>query len=395
MDYDLKIFAEDVSPKAINQIYELLSQPAFGKEKVRIMPDVHSGIGCVVGFTSTTSDKIIPNVIGVDIGCGMRTIFLGNVDVDYAKLDDFIKRNIPAGNGVCSTVSGADLIESLFAYKELRNLPRLFGSIGSLGGGNHFIEIDVDKRNNKYLVIHSGSRNLGMQIASIYQKKAEEDCKSCSNEAKERAIAELKSEGRVSEIPDELKRISNEYAYKTKIPKELCYLEGQGLFAYLHDMRICQEVAKRNRAKIAEKILKFLGVSPERAETFETIHNYIDDDNIVRKGAISAKSGEKVLIPMNMRDGCLIALGKGNPDWNYSAPHGAGRLFSRSQAKELFDVEEFRKEMQGIYTTTADKNTIDESPMAYKSTEVIERLILPTVDIVDIIKPVYNFKAGD
>lgn len=394
MNYDLKIYAEDIDPISNNQIYELMSQSTFQNEKVRIMPDAHAGIGCVVGFTSTISDKIIPNVIGVDIGCGMRTVSLGNIEIDYPSLDDFIKKNIPAGTRVSSEYNGEDLIKSLYVYRELQNLPRILGSIGSLGGGNHFIEIDRDSQNNKYLIIHSGSRNLGTQVASIYQKMAIDDCKNCANDEKDRAIAELKEQGRVSEIPDELVKISQKYAYKTKIPNQLCYLEGTHLLSYLHDMKICQEFALRNRMKIAEKILKHLGLSPERAEVFETIHNYIADDNIIRKGSISAKKGEKVLIPMNMRDGCLIAIGKGNEDWNNSAPHGAGRLYCRSTAKELFTVEEFQKEMQGIYSTTIQKNTLDESPMAYKSAESIERLIMPTVDIVEIIKPVYNFKAG-
>lgn len=394
MNYDLKIYAEDIDPTSINQIYELMAQPTFQKEKVRIMPDAHAGIGCVVGFTSTMSDKVIPNVIGVDIGCGMRTVFLGNIDIDYPSLDKFIKKNIPAGTSVSSEYNGEDLVKSLYVYDKLQNLPRIFGSIGSLGGGNHFIEIDVDKNNDKYLIIHSGSRNLGTQVASIYQKMAIDDCKNCANDEKERAIEELKAQGRVSEIPDELKRISEVYSYRTKIPNQLCYLDGTHLLAYIHDMKICQEFALRNRTKIAEKILKHLGLSPERQEVFETVHNYIADDNIIRKGAISAKQGEKVLIPMNMRDGCLIAIGKGNEDWNNSAPHGAGRLYCRSMAKEMFTVEEFQKEMEGIYSTTIQKSTLDESPMAYKSADVIERLVIPTVDIVEIIKPVYNFKAG-
>lgn len=394
MNYDLKIYAEDIDPTSINQIYELMAQPTFQKETVRIMPDAHAGIGCVVGFTSTMSDKVIPNVIGVDIGCGMRTVFLGNIDIDYPLLDKFIKKNIPAGTSVSSEYNGEDLVKSLYVYDKLQNLPRIFGSIGSLGGGNHFIEIDIDKNNDKYLIIHSGSRNLGTQVASIYQKMAIDDCKNCANDEKERAIEELKAQGRVSEIPDELKRISEVYSYRTKIPNQLCYLDGTHLLSYIHDMKICQEFALRNRTKIAEKILKHLGLSPERQEVFETVHNYIADDNIIRKGAISAKQGEKVLIPMNMRDGCLIAIGKGNEDWNNSAPHGAGRLYCRSTAKEMFTVEEFQKEMEGIYSTTIQKSTLDESPMAYKSADVIERLVIPTVDIVEIIKPVYNFKAG-
>lgn len=394
MEPNLKIFTENITPKALNQIYELLSQPTFRNEKVRIMPDVHAGLGCVVGFTSTISDKVIPNVIGVDIGCGMRTVFLGNIDIDLKALDLFIKKNIPSGSGVSQEVNGLDLLESLYVYKDLRNMPRLYGSIGSLGGGNHFIEIDIDEDGNKYLVIHSGSRNLGQQVASIYQKMAIDDCKNCAQEERERVIAELKAKGAIAEIPNALKKVNEDYAYRSKIPNDLCYLDGVHLDYYMHDMRICQEFAVRNRAKIAEKILKYLKLNPNKQEMFETIHNYIDKNNIVRKGAISARLGEKVLIPMNMRDGCLIAVGRGNEDWNYSAPHGAGRLYSRSTAKELFTVDEFQNEMQGIYTTTADKSTIDESPMAYKPSDEIIRNVEPTVDIINIIKPIYNFKAG-
>lgn len=394
MESDIKIFTENIAPNALNQVYELLSQPTFKNEKVRIMPDVHAGLGCVVGFTSTISDKVIPNVIGVDIGCGMRTVFLGNIDIDLKELDLFIKKNIPAGSGVCSEVNGVDLLESLYVYKELKNMPRLYGSIGSLGGGNHFIEVDIDEDQNKYLVIHSGSRNLGQQVASIYQKMAISDCKNCAADEREKVIVELKAKGNVAEIPDAIKKVNEAFAYRSKIPNELCYLDGAHLTSYMHDMRICQEFALRNRARIAEKILKYLKLNTDKQEAFETIHNYIDKDNIVRKGAISAKLGEKVLIPMNMRDGCLIAIGKGNEDWNCSAPHGAGRLYSRSTAKELFSVEEFQSEMQGIYTTTADKSTIDESPMAYKPTDEILSLIEPTVEVIKIIKPIYNFKAG-
>lgn len=390
---DLKIFTDNIEPLAVNQIYELLVQSSFKDQKVRIMPDVHAGAGCVVGFTSTMGDKIIPNVIGVDIGCGMRTVMLGNINIDLEGLDNFIKANIPAGSDFCREENGRDLIEGLYVYKELRDLPRLFGSIGSLGGGNHFIEVDVDDKGDKYLVIHTGSRNLGMQVASIYQKMAVRDCKECAVDERNAVTQKLKSEGKIAEIPDAIKAVNAKYAYRSKIPNALCYLDGIHAESYLHDMRICQTFAIRNRARIAEKILRYLGL--DRTEYFETIHNYIDNENIVRKGAISAKKGEKVIIPMNMRDGCFIAIGKGNSDWNNSAPHGAGRLLSRGEAKQLFTEEEFKKEMEGIYTTTADKSTIDESPMAYKPTKEIEMLISPTVEIINKIVPIYNFKASE
>lgn len=390
---NLKIFTENIDPLAVNQIYEMLAQSTFKDQQVRIMPDAHAGSNCVVGFTSTLGDKIIPNVIGVDIGCGMRTVMLGKIDVDLPALDNFIKTNIPAGSNYAKEENGRDLIESLHVAKQLRDYPRLFGSIGSLGGGNHFIEIDEDFDGNKYLVIHSGSRNLGMQVASIYQKLAVRDCKGVAEEERNEVIQKLKAQGRISEIPDAIKEVNAKFAYRSKIPNDYCYLDGIHAEKYLHDMRICQVFAERNRAKMAEKILKFLGV--RGAEYFETVHNYIDENNVVRKGAISAKKGEKVIIPMNMRDGCFIAIGKGNPDWNFSAPHGAGRLVSRSDAKKLFTEEEFKQEMKGIYTTTADKSTIDESPMAYKPSSEIEALISPTVEVIAKIFPIYNFKAGD
>lgn len=389
----MKIFTDNIDPLAVNQIYEMISQSTFKDQQVRIMPDAHAGSNCVVGFTSTLGDKIIPNVIGVDIGCGMRTVMLGKIDIDLPALDEFIKNNIPAGSNYAREENGRDLIESLYVAKQLRDFPRLFGSIGSLGGGNHFIEIDEDLEGNKYLVIHSGSRNLGMQVASIYQKLAVRDCKGVAEEERNAVIQKLKGQGRISEIPNAIKEVNAKFAYRSKIPNDYCYLDGTHAEKYLHDMRICQVFAERNRAKIAEKILKFLGLS--RVEWFETVHNYIDENNVVRKGAISAKQGEKVIIPMNMRDGCLIAVGKGNPDWNNSAPHGAGRLVSRSEAKKLFTEEEFKEEMKGIYTTTADKSTIDESPMAYKPTSEIEALISPTVEIISKIFPIYNFKAGE
>ncbi len=391
--YDLKIFTEDIDTVALNQIYTLLAQSSFAGESVRIMPDVHAGMGCVVGFTSTMSDKVIPTVIGVDIGCGMLTTELGALDIDYAALDGFIKAHIPAGSKVRKETNGEDLIKSLYCFKELRNMDRLVGSIGSLGGGNHFIEVDADENGGKYLVIHSGSRNLGMQVAHIYQKIAVSLCKNASMQEREELIARLKKEGKVDMIPDALEELTKKYAYKTKIPAELCYLDGAELEAYMHDMRICQEFAKRNRRRIADDIIAHLGL--KRCETFETVHNFIGDDNIIRKGAVPAYKGQKLLIPMNMRDGCLVCEGLGNPDWNFSAPHGAGRLLSRGEAKQLITVKEFKEAMGGIYTTTADASTLDESPMAYKPAAEIMELIKPTAKLLNVIKPVYNFKAAE
>ena len=392
MAYDLKIFTENIEPAAINQIYTLLSQPPFQDSKVRIMPDVHLGSGCVVGFTADIKNKVIPNVIGVDIGCGMLTACLGKADIDLKALDDFIHQNIPAGSNLRKNYADLDIVKDLFCYKELRDLDRIYCSLGTLGGGNHFIELDADDSGNHYLIIHTGSRNLGLQVAKLYQQKAVTACKTAAEAAKKDAHNRLVAEGRVADIPDELSKISLAFSERTKTPQEYCYFEGVETEAYLHDMRICQDFASKNRKKIADDILRFLGIS--KAEFFETLHNFIDNEGIVRKGAIPAHKGQKLLIPMNMRDGCLIVTGKGNPDWNFSAPHGAGRLVSRGEAKELFSVEEYQNEMKGIYTTSANLSTIDESPMAYKPMDEIVRLIEPTVEIEKVIKPIYNFKAG-
>lgn len=393
MKHNLKIFTDNVQGDAINQIYTLITQAPFVGQQVRIMPDVHYGMGCVVGFTSTMSDKIIPNVIGVDIGCGMYTAELGAVDIDYKALDEFIKANIPAGGDFRKEVNGEELIKSLRCYKELRNFDRLYGSLGTLGGGNHFIEVDADEDGNKYLVIHSGSRNLGLQVAKIYQKLAVTLCKNCAQDEREQVVAELKRLGRQGDIPEAIDKVTAKYAFRTKIPADLCYLDGKDKDDYMHDMRLCQSFASQNRKKMADIIIRFLGVY--KYDSFETVHNFIDEYDVIRKGAIPAHKGQRVLIPMNMRDGCLICVGKGNPDWNNSAPHGAGRLFSRSEAKELFTVEEFTSVMQGVYTSTANQSTIDESPMAYKPMEEIIRLIEPTVEVVKVIKPQYNFKAAE
>ena len=394
---DLKIFTDDIEQEAINQINELLDQEAFKDSKIRIMPDVHAGKGCVIGFTGNLGDKVIPNIVGVDIGCGMLCVELGNIDLDLERLDKLIKNK-------------DNWLEK---------------SMGTLGGGNHFIEIDIDEDDNKYLVIHTGSRNLGKQVAEIYQEKA---IKYCSYEdemkkAKQKLIKEYKEQHREKEIQDKLIEISKKYEGKTKLPKDLCYLEGKLREDYLHDMKICQEFAKDNRLCIAKQILcnyfqlpyyegyKSVRLREKAMSTcdwytqdmierdfwyFETIHNYISfEDNIVRKGAISAKKGEMVLIPMNMRDGCIIGVGKGNDDWNQSAPHGAGRIMSRMKVKETFNLDEYKESMKDIYTTSVNENTIDEAPFVYKPMQEIIDNISDTVDIIKIIKPIYNFKASD
>lgn len=393
MKHDLKIFTENIEPEAVNQIYTLATQAPFCGQKMRVMPDVHYGTGCVVGFTSTLGDKIIPNVLGVDLGCGMLTVEMGKVSFSLQALDEFIKAKIPYGSNYRKEVLAQSLIKKLHCYDELRDMDRLLGSLGTLGGGNHFIEVDEDSENNKYLIIHSGSRNLGLQVAKIYQKLAVRVCKECAQNERQTIIDTLNAQNRPEAIPDAIDAVSAKYAYRTKIVAELCYLDGREMENYLDDLKICQEFASLSRKKMADEILKFLKVN--KYASFETVHNFIDNDGVIRKGAIPAHKNQRVLIPMNMRDGCIIAVGKGNADWNFSAPHGAGRLCKRSEAKALFTVEEYQSQMQGIYTTTANQSTIDESPMAYKPMQEIIDLISPTVEIERIIKPIYNFKASE
>ena len=393
---NLKIFTKNIEEQAINQINELLKQEAFKNSKVRIMPDVHAGKGCVIGFTGNLGEKVIPNIVGVDIGCGMLCVELGNIDLDLERLDKIIRQYVPSGRNIHEFVKMPFFIGNLKCYKELKEIDWLNNSLGTLGGGNHFIEVDEDEDNNKYLVIHTGSRNLGKQVAEIYQEKAIKYC-SYDNEMKEekqKVIKEYKEQGKEKEIQNKLIEISKKYAGKTKLPKDLCYLEGKLREDYLHDMKICQEFASKNRSEIAFAIMSKMNL--ECINYFETIHNYISfEDNIVRKGAISAKKGEKVLIPMNMRDGCIIGIGKGNDDWNQSAPHGAGRIMSRMQAKETFNLDEYKESMKNIYTTSVNENTIDEAPFVYKPIQEIIDNIGDTIDIIKIIKPIYNFKANE
>ena len=422
---NLKIFTSDIEQEAINQIEELLSQDAFKDSKIRIMPDVHSGKGCVIGFTGDLGDKIIPNIVGVDIGCGMLCVELRNVDLDLEKLDSIIRQYVPSGLNVHEKQRYKFLeLDQLYCLDELKNNDWLEKSLGTLGGGNHFIEIDVDDEGNKYLVIHTGSRNLGKQVAEIYQNKAIEYCsyKKEMQEEKDKIIKEYKEQGRQKEIQNALIEINKKYEGKTKLPKDLCYLEGKLRDDYLHDMKLCQEFAKDNRLCIAKQILcnyfevpYYQGTNSVRLieevnypafitqdyvkydfRYFQTIHNYISyEDYIVRKGAISARMGEKVLIPMNMRDGCIIGFGKGNDDWNQSAPHGAGRIMSRMKAKEVLKMEDYKESMKNIYSTSINESTIDEAPMAYKSMQEIIDCIGDTIEIEKIIKPIYNFKAGE
>lgn len=396
---DLKIFTDNIEPEALNQIYTLIKQPAFADCKVRIMPDVHAGKGCVIGFTADLGDKVIPNIVGVDIGCGMLCCEIGKIDIDYAKLDSVIREHIPAGRAVRDEEISFCQLEDLYCKNQLRNMEWLKCSLGTLGGGNHFIEVDEDNDGMKYLVIHTGSRNLGKQVAEIYQQMAIDDMQGTDKLAEEskKLIAEYKSIGRQRDIQSGLAELKRKWQPdKLNIPKELCYLTGEHREMYLHDMKICQEFAVANRNTIAGIIFKKMEWKWDWRTCFQTIHNYIDHDtNIVRKGAISAKAGEKLLIPINMRDGCIIGIGKGNEDWNCSAPHGSGRIMSRSKAKEKVSLEEYQESMKGIYTTSVGQSTIDESPMAYKPMDEILEHIKDTVEIVKIIKPVYNFKASE
>lgn len=396
---DLKIFTENIEPEALNQIYTLIKQPAFADCKVRIMPDVHAGAGCVIGFTADLGDKVIPNIVGVDIGCGMLCAKLKKCDIDLDKLDKVIRQYVPSGREVHSASAGRkvkfDKLQQLYCYRELKDTKRLERSVGTLGGGNHFIEIDKDDDGYLYLVIHSGSRNLGKQVANYYQGLAV-DIMQGKDELiakQERIIEEYKKQGKKKEIESAIKELRRKFnPNPLNIPKDLCYLTGKYREQYLHDMKICQEYAVLNRQTMADTIVSKMNFQVDIS--FETIHNYIEHDtNMVRKGAISAKENQMLLIPINMRDGCILGIGKGNDDWNQSAPHGAGRIMSRSAAKDCVDLEEYKKSMEGIYTTSVRQETIDEAPMVYKPMEEIISNIKDTVEIKKILKPIYNFKA--
>lgn len=395
---DLKVFAKTVEDEALSQVNLLLSQEAFRGCKVRIMPDVHAGKGCVIGFTADLGDKVIPNIVGVDIGCGMLTVELGRAALSLDELDRAIRAKVPFGRNVHEgRAARFPQMLDLRCYRDLKDAKRLERSVGTLGGGNHFIEVDADKDGNRYLVVHSGSRNLGKQVAEFYQKLAVDlmSGKDALFEAQEKLIADYKAAGKRSEIQAEIKKLHKSFlARKPEIPEELCYLTGRYRDDYLHDMRICQAYAVKNRATIAEILLRALGLS--EIGRFETIHNYIDlESNVVRKGAIRAAKGERVLIPINMRDGCIVGIGKGNDDWNQSAPHGAGRLMSRHRAREILSMDEFRASMANVFTTSVGEDTIDEAPMAYKPMDEILDAIGDTVEVERIIAPIYNFKASE
>lgn len=419
-NHDVRIFTDNIEESAIEQIKALLSVPVFSQCKIRIMPDVHAGAGCVIGFTGNLGERVIPNIVGVDIGCGIYVQpFACSGEINYPALNEFILRYIPSGRNyrdeqyavlppkymeMYSQAKG--LIKELRCYRELKDTKRLNRSVGSLGGGNHFIELDKDDSGMMYLVVHTGSRNIGKQVAQIYQKLAVK-CQSGWAELMEeqnRLIAEYKAAGRKDELQDVIRELYNSFKmYKPTIPADLSYVEGVYREDYLHDMRLCQEWAKINRRLIVGLLMDYLKQqdcvqTPEETWqelAFESIHNYIGDDNIIRKGAIAAYSGQKCIIPLNMRDGSLICIGKGNEDWNFSAPHGAGRIMSRAQAFKTISLEDYRQSMQGIYSECLVEETKDESPIVYKQKDEIIGNIHDTVNIVNVIKPIYNFKAAE
>lgn len=412
--HNVKIFTDNVEETALEQIRGLLAIDVFSDKKIRIMPDVHAGAGCVIGFTGDLGDKVIPNIVGVDIGCGMRVLkFKIEGGIDFHAFHEHIWGNVPSGKIVRESKFGfkplqgesmdpyreaKELVTQLRCYRELKDQKRIYQSIGSLGGGNHFIELDRDDEGWTYLVIHTGSRNLGKQVADIYQAKAIKHMTDGADEFEEtikRTIEEYKAAGRRAELQGVIKKMRKEHnEAEPSLPRDLCYVEGQGREDYLHDMRLCQRWAVINRKLISLELMKFFP-DVEVVEEFESVHNYISDDNIIRKGSISAAEGERCIIPMNMRDGSLICTGKGNPDWNCSAPHGAGRVMSRSQAYQQIKMEDFEASMKGIYSESVNDYTRDESPMVYKPAEEIIANIGPTVEIDTIIRPIFNFKASN
>lgn len=381
-------FAKIFEDKAKEQIETLCNQSFVSNSKIRIMPDVHAGKGCTIGTTMTIADKVVPNLVGVDIGCGMYVMNIGKEEIDLKKLDK-ICYEVPSGKNIWDSKKETFDISRLHCYPYLRT-ERVEKSIGTLGGGNHFIEVDRGSDGTQYLIIHTGSRNLGKQVAEYYQKVAIEQCELKLQQRQRQKIEELRNSGREKEIQNELKKVKQDNSFI----EELAYLEGEKFNSYMHDIEICQNFAKLNRETIAKYIAEKMGF--QTFEKWHTIHNYIDIENmILRKGAISAKKGEKVLIPLNMRDGSIIAVGKGNPEWNYSAPHGAGRLKSRTEAKKEITIDEYIKSMNGIYTSSVNMDTLDESPMSYKPKESILDVISETVEVLEVVKPIYNFKATE
>lgn len=399
-----KIFTDNCDNETISQLTDLLNQESVKGSKIRIMPDTHAGKGCVIGTTMTLQDKVIPNLVGVDIGCGMLAIKLKEKEIDLKLLDEVINKYVPAGFEIHESPVSRSFADKIIAPVDV---DKAFKSLSSLGGGNHFLEIDRDSRGNLWLVVHTGSRHLGIEVCEYYQNRAYEKLQESAKGGSLKqlinsTISELKTAHREKEISKQIEKIKADYEREnnTKVPRELAYLTGQDFDDYIHDMQLTQQHAAINRKCIADTIITKMNLHPVSKDCcydedyFDTIHNYIDCDNmILRKGSVSAELGERLIIPMNMRDGSLICIGKGNPDWNYSAPHGAGRIMSRSQAKDKVNLDDFEESMKGIYSTSVCASTIDESPFVYKPMQEIMDNIKDTVEIVDIIKPIYNFKA--
>ena len=387
-----KVFTDLIDNAAISQLTLLMNQEFCKDAQIRIMPDVHAGAGCTIGTTMTIHDKIVPNLVGVDIGCSVTCIQIQETEFDPQKLDNIIRSYIPSGHNIHNKEYRTYTDIENLRCKNHVDLSRAYRSIGTLGGGNHYLELDKDDEGNLYLCIHSGSRHLGLEVAKYYQDLAYNNCNGASNDDIKQLIAEYKASGRQREIEQALITLKN--TKRTSIPKDLCYLEGSDMADYIHDMRIMNGFAKANHAKMADIIISNMGWHV--VEQFTTTHNYVDTDHmILRKGSVSARKDEKLIIPMNMRDGSLICIGKGNDDWNQSAPHGAGRLMSRGEARDNVNMDEYKESMKDIWSTSVCAATIDESPMDYKPMESIIENVKDTVDIIKIIKPVYNFKASE
>ena len=388
-------YAKVIEDEAVAQIRRMCDYEFTEGVSIRIMPDVHWGKGCTIGTTMTVRDKVVPNLVGVDIGCGMYTVNLGKEEIDLARFDE-AAHYVPSGRNLWDGRQEKFDLLGLRCYRALKDTKRIARSLGTLGGGNHFIEIDRSADGTNYLVIHTGSRNLGKQVAEYYQNIAI-DLSHGKDElfrARDELIRRYKAEGRRGELQEALKDLNRAFQAKAaEIPADLAFLFGSYLEDYLHDIEICQDFARRNREVLARILLERTGLTA--GDAFHTIHNYIDtEERILRKGAIAAHAGERVLIPINMRDGSILAIGRGEPDWNYSAPHGAGRLMSRTAAKENLSMDEFRETMADVYTTAVNENTLDEAPMAYKSLADIIDVIEDSVDVIEVLKPIYNFKAG-
>ena len=387
----LKIYAATLEDTAARQINEMNESEAYGDCLVRIMPDCHAGAGCTIGTVIALRDRIVPNTVGVDIGCGMQVVRLGTADIDLTKLDRVVNNEIPSGFAIHEKpVDTVPFIDRLHC-REAIDTDMAERSIGSLGGGNHFIEVDEGSDGEKYLVIHSGSRNLGKRVCEYWQHRADEHLIHGLGYDEKEIVERLKAEGRQREIADTIREAKQK---AKRVPKELAFIEGEDAEHYLRDMQLSQLYAEMNRHAMAKIICDAMGWTFPNPYNFQTIHNYIDiKHRILRKGAVRALNGEQLIIPMNMRDGSLLCRGRGNIDWLYSAPHGAGRLMSRRQCQDTLTVEEFERQMQGIYSTSVCRETIDESPMAYKPMEEIIAQIGDTVEVVEVIKPIYNFKA--